>query len=396
MNRRPGFDFRWLAAAACLVALCLAACTRLSTAFPSPVWTPPPSPFPSSTLSPLPPSPLPLFPSSTLLPSSPPLLAQTTAAPLPATETPPSAAPPLAASPKPLRFVYPTPGPAPVSAWRPPLYPVPWAPTLFDHFYLARPIAADQRNWPAADYRYGGVFFEDVVHTGVDIPAPSGTNVLAAGPGKVIWAGYGIYRGINDPTDPYGLAIVIRHDFGYQGSALFTVYGHLDRIDVLIGQHLEAGEVIGISGETGKTTGPHLHFEVRIGNNTYFATRNPELWIAPPQGWGILVGRVMDTGRQLVAGQLIVAADQNGDKWMARSYGDEAVNRDDYYQENLVIGDLPAGTYELSAAYAGVAHRLTIQIQPGMVTAFTFYGREGFVQEFPPLPGVDFVPEALP
>ena len=92
-------------------------------------------------------------------------------------------------APDPLRFVFPDTGPAPVSAWRPPLYPIPWAPTPYDHFYFARPIAADEVNWPLWDYRYGGTFFENVVHTGVDIPAPQGTPVLAAGSGKVIQAG---------------------------------------------------------------------------------------------------------------------------------------------------------------------------------------------------------------
>ena len=103
---------------------------------------------------------------------------------------------PPTAAPDPLRFVFPEAPPAPVSAWRPPLYPVPWAPTPYDHFYFSRPIAADEVNWPLANYRYGGVFFEDVIHTGVDIPAPTGTPVIAAGDGKVVWAGYGLYRGI--------------------------------------------------------------------------------------------------------------------------------------------------------------------------------------------------------
>ena len=98
----------------------------------------------------------------------------------------------------PLKLAFPTPGTGLVSTWRPPLYPVPWAPTLHDHFYFARPIAADQVNWPAADYRYGGEFFEDVVHSGVDIPVMEGTPVQAAGPGKVVWAGFGIYRGGHD------------------------------------------------------------------------------------------------------------------------------------------------------------------------------------------------------
>ena len=88
-----------------------------------------------------------------------------------------------APSPVPFQFSLPTPGAEPVSAWRPPLYPIPWAMSPYDHFYFARPIAADMVNWPAADYRYGGVFFgRNIVHTGVDIPTPEGTPIMAAGP----------------------------------------------------------------------------------------------------------------------------------------------------------------------------------------------------------------------
>ena len=76
----------------------------------------------------------------------------------------------------PFRFVLPTPGAEPVSGWRPPLYPVPWAVSAYDHFYFARPIAADNVNWPLAEYRYGGVFFApNIVHTGVDIDAEEDT-----------------------------------------------------------------------------------------------------------------------------------------------------------------------------------------------------------------------------
>ena len=285
----------------------------------------------------------------------------------------------------PLRFVFPTPARPPVSAWRPPLYPVPWAPTIYDHFYFSRPIAADEINWPSQNYRYGGEFFEDVIHTGVDIPAPQGTSVLAAGAGRVVWAGYGVYRGGNDPTDPYGLAVTIRHDFGYQDQALYTVYGHLDQVDVAVGQHVEAGEPIGLVGETGRVTGPHLHFEVRVGNNDYYSTRNPELWVAPPQGWGILAGRVMDSNGQLVSEvPLIVSSLTNDQNWFGRSYGPEAVNSDPYYQENLVIGDLPAGRYTLRIAYAGVYHTQEIEIQAGLVSYFYFYGKGSFELGTPP------------
>jgi murein DD-endopeptidase MepM/ murein hydrolase activator NlpD len=296
-----------------------------------------------------------------------------------------------------LRISIPNERQQPLSAWRPPLYPTPWALSPYDHFYFARPIAADQVNWPEEDYRYGGNFFDDVVHTGVDIPVPKGTPVMAAGSGKVIWAGYGAYRGGYDKTDPYGQSVVIRHDFGYQGQVLYTLYGHLDRVDVIEGQHVDVGEVIGLSGETGQVTGPHLHFEVRLGANDYFKTRNPELWMVPPQGWGILAARIMDTNRQLKPYQEVLvsnlASDQN---WKAKSYGLGAVNSDPYYRENLVIGDLPAGKYEVHIPYAGIDFTLELEIRPGVVSYFTFSGRDGFDTSLPKFPGSNFDPNATP
>ena len=289
--------------------------------------------------------------------------------------------------PDPLRFVFPTPVPEAVSAWRPPLYAVPWAPTLVDHFYFSRPIAADEINWPSQNYRYGGEFFEDVVHTGVDIPAPEGTPVLAAGSGKVIWAGYGVYRGGEDPNDPYGLAVTIRHDYGYQGQTLYTVYGHMQQIDVALGQYVKQGDPLGQVGETGRVTGPHLHFEVRLGKNDFLSTRNPELWIAPPMGWGVLAARVMDSSGKLVQGQQVIITSQaTGQNWFARSYGPDSTNPDAYYQENLVVGDLPAGKYDIRLYYAGYNLVGEIEVLPGLVRYFYFYGLAGFDYSMPDLP----------
>ena len=294
----------------------------------------------------------------------------------------------------PLRLVLPENGAAPVTAWRPPLYPTPWAPTAYDHFYFSRPIAADQINWPLADYRYGGIFLPEVVHTGVDIPAPLGTPVLAAGPGKVVWVGYGLFAQKEDLNDPYGLAIAIRHDFGYEGEALFTVYGHMSQVYVAKGQHVDGGEVIGQVGETGKTSGVHLHFEVRIGKNAFSGSRNPELWLAPPQGWGILAARIMGSnGLLLEHHPVLIRSIENRQNWTVKSYGGSASNSDPYYRENLVIGDLPAGDYEVWVEYLGRTYNLNVQIQPGLVTFFSFRGSHGFNTFVPTPPGIDFTPD---
>ena len=89
-------------------------------------------------------------------------------------------------------------------------------------------------------------------HSGIDMAVPEGTPVHAAAPGAVVWAGT---RGA------YGLLVVIDHGDGYS-----TYYAHLSRILVEVGQFVEVGQVIALSGNTGLSIGPHLHFEViRLG-----------------------------------------------------------------------------------------------------------------------------------
>jgi murein DD-endopeptidase MepM/ murein hydrolase activator NlpD len=296
-----------------------------------------------------------------------------------------------------VQIEYPTSKSATISTWRPALYPVPLALTPFDHFYFSRPFAVNEIGWPVEDYRYGGSFFEDVVHKGMDIKIPDGTPILAAGPGRVVWAGYGLFSGKYDPDDPYGQAVMIRHNFGFQGTRLYTVYAHLDRVDVQQDQYIDAGRLLGLSGQTGKTSGPHLHFEVRLNQDGFFSTLNPELWLVPPQGWGVLAGRVMNTGGRKVEGQMvIVRTDQSEQWWRANSYHRGYVNSDPYYQENLVISDLPAGRYEIVINYLSRIYTQEIDIYPGLVSYFSFRGRNGFTSEPPPFPGSDFNPPQSP
>jgi murein DD-endopeptidase MepM/ murein hydrolase activator NlpD len=91
---------------------------------------------------------------------------------------------------------------------------------------------------------------EGAMHTGVDISAPMGTSVKATADGIVVHAGW--YSG-------YGRCIVLDHGNGYQ-----TLYGHLSESEVIVGQEIRQGEVLGRVGMTGRSTGPHLHYEVRI------------------------------------------------------------------------------------------------------------------------------------
>ncbi|MDO9087744.1 MAG: M23 family metallopeptidase [Anaerolineaceae bacterium] len=286
-----------------------------------------------------------------------------------------------------IAVVLPIPGEPPISLWRPPLYPTPWAISPNDHFYFSRPIAADEINWPLANYRYGYFFPDsDIIHTGIDITARRGTPVIAAAPGTVIWAGYGLYYGTYNEEDPYGMAVTIEHDFGHKDKKLLTVYGHMDRIDVQEGQRVETGTKLGIVGNTGFTTGPHLHFEVRLETNSYFRTRNPELWLSPPQGWGVLVGQLKSIDSQYInLKEVYIRNIETKQSWMVLTYATNNINRDDYYKENLVLSDLPAGEYTLSFSYDGVTYRYDFTIYPGAISYISFHERTGFSNELPPV-----------
>jgi murein DD-endopeptidase MepM/ murein hydrolase activator NlpD len=248
-------------------------------------------------------------------------------------------------------------------------------------------------NWPLASYRYGGVFFPGVTHTGVDIPGAPGTTVLAAGPGTVVWADWGLFSGVPDNyQDPYGRAVAIRHNFGYGSETLYTVYAHMREVYVSVGQWVDTGTPLGEVGDTGVTTGPHLHFEVRVGENSYFNTRNPELWIAPPQGWGVLAGRVMESNRELINSfPVFIDSNDTSREWTVNTYGPEAVNPDPYYNENMVISDLPAGKYTVRVIYDGKSVNLSVEILPGRVTYFTFRGKFGYGTELPTPPPIPTV-----
>jgi len=118
--------------------------------------------------------------------------------------------------------------------------------------------------WPVAGrlksgfgYRMHPIFGYRRFHSGIDIIAPSGTIIKSADGGEIIHAGY---------DGGYGYSIMV-----YHGGGFATWYAHLSRILVSVGQRVERGQVIGLVGSTGWSTGPHLHFEVRING----AAQNP-------------------------------------------------------------------------------------------------------------------------
>jgi murein DD-endopeptidase MepM/ murein hydrolase activator NlpD len=88
------------------------------------------------------------------------------------------------------------------------------------------------------------------MHQGIDLAAPIGRPIAAAAAGTVVFAGW---------EDGYGQMVVIDH-----GGGITTAYAHQAAIGVSAGQSVGQGTIIGVVGNTGNSTGPHLHFEVRI------------------------------------------------------------------------------------------------------------------------------------
>jgi murein DD-endopeptidase MepM/ murein hydrolase activator NlpD len=95
---------------------------------------------------------------------------------------------------------------------------------------------------------------EGAYHTGLDITSSIGTHVAATADGVVVQAG------MSSGFGGYGRLVIVDHGNGYQ-----TYYGHLSRVRVMIGQQIRQGDVVGDVGMSGRSTGPHLHYEVRVG-----------------------------------------------------------------------------------------------------------------------------------
>ena len=115
----------------------------------------------------------------------------------------------------------------------------------------------------SATYGQPGRYWSLGYHTGLDFRCSTGTPVYAAGTGQVIEAGY---------SRAYGYHLIIYHP----DSRLFTLYAHASDLQVEYGDYVSRGEQIMLSGATGNVTGPHLHFEVRVGSGSFRECVDPE------------------------------------------------------------------------------------------------------------------------
>lgn len=334
-----------------------------------------------------------------------------TATTIPATETPtatefptetlePSNTPPDRPLPTSGATVTPRPTPR-ASPTLPNLCTDPVCEAFTPHFWLERPIPETGEYVTYVDRSYPYASTQNGVrepHHGVEFFNRRHTPVLAAAAGTVIAAGDDSQVAYGPATVFYGRLVIVRLDELYNDQAVFNLYGHLQTVNVTVGQTVKAGDQLGTVGESGVAMGPHLHFEVRVGQNDYQSTRNPELWIKPysynTQMFGAIAGRVVDTNGQPVSEITVVIRPENVDDKLPKrsryvltyaSDPEHSINGDDVLQENFAIHDIPWGTYNVSVRTTKT-YFASVTVQPGRVAWVTFTVNPPLPTDVPPTP----------
>jgi hypothetical protein len=226
-------------------------------------------------------------------------------------------------------------------------------PLQVSHQTLSRPIrvSASLTHWLDRTYPYGSTQLGmREVHSGVEFVNPRYVSVLAADDGIVVFAGTDETVVFGPGPNYYGNLVVVDHGLSPAGDGnLFTLYAHLQDAQVRFGDLVQRGQSLGRVGDSGIAIGPHLHFEVRIGTDPrdFLTTVNPDLWIEPYPDYGTLVGRVIDEETGEVIPALVIFVQQGTHRRETYSYAADRVRSDPAWDENYVLGDLPAGPYEV-------------------------------------------------
>jgi hypothetical protein len=244
------------------------------------------------------------------------------------------------------------------------------------HFIFQRPIHPPANELLDETYLYGSTADGTrEPHHGVEFPNHSGTPVYAAAQGTVLFAGADKKAVYCPWPNFYGNLIVLKHD-----DRLFTLYAHLSKIDVEVGQMVDAKTEIGEVGRTGVAIGSHLHFEVRRGDaEDYFATQDPQLWLMPakdPRGgrFGVLAISIMDEDHKLVkyAKYTITSSQQQSEGEVKSYYGITYPADMLKGEENAVLGELPADRYRIAIERNGKVYDRWVEVESGKLTQVVF------------------------
>jgi len=243
------------------------------------------------------------------------------------------------------------------------------SPIFSQSFRFIRPV---RDNIPTnGSYLYGepSISNPNNAHRGLDIHARYDT-VFAVADGIITNVAYNPDDTIGG-YEPGGGGNYITHRASWDGKNIYMLYMHLQRPLVSTGQQVTQGQPIAISGNTGNSTGPHLHFEMRM-NTAVSATpgsrRNGELW-AGMTGMGAICGRVPNAPNST---RVDISPDPkprppytNYSYSLTYNFADPYIGSDDIYNENYAIGDVKPGTYTITAL--GGTYRRVVTVVAGQV-----------------------------
>ncbi len=235
-----------------------------------------------------------------------------------------------------------------------------------DHFWFTRPFTDTYATWGSSYYPFGtnnrGQY---LWHHGIDIQNPMGIPILAVGDGVVVRAGPDDEIPFGPSLNFFGQAVLIRHDRAWNDLPVFTLYGHVSKVLVQEGQPVKAGDLIAEVGQGGVALGPHLHLEVRVENIAYQDARNPDLWVQPDPGYGVVAARVIDAQGYLVPQQptFLHRAEEPDRFWrQTHTYPDNVVKSDLEWGETLTFADVPVGSYVLKTYFDGRLYTRPISV----------------------------------
>ena len=255
----------------------------------------------------------------------------------------------------------------------------PAPPAQSDHFWVGRPFAPEIAGQLASpNYAFGSTAGGSYrMHHGADISNPFGTPVLAAVAGQVVHAG------LDDPTllgpynNFYGNAVVILLDrkLAVANGQLdvFVLYGHLSQVNVVQGQTVQPGDVVGLVGMTGIAIGPHLHVEMRLGENDYQHSINPYLWLQPLASDGAVAVRLLTADGRTWPEVALTLARFEGNRavWGRQidTYLDiENIGPDPAWGENGAMDGVPEGYYYLFGTVNGERVRAEFWVKANETT----------------------------
>jgi len=260
-----------------------------------------------------------------------------------------------------------------ISTPTPTITPIPCDPSLLDYcivdgnFIFQNPLGQGSELRIARSYSYGSTDEgRRDPHRGVDIASAEGTPVYAAEAGQVVFAGPDDKTKFAAWKYYYGNVVVIQHAGG-----LFTLYGHLSKILVTTGAHVDAGDLIGAVGHTGVAIGSHLHFEVRKGGDytDQSTTCNPELWLVPEDGRGT-VSITLNTSykgkfpRPFQLTELLEGTGRIPKVYYLTSYAKGF----DGNQEDIAMSGLAPGNYKIAYSDSLGFHNQVVRIESGKLT----------------------------